>query len=234
MATTAEAYGFGARAPYAQPRASEYDMKERVRLSGLFPRVRNEPMSTRLQALLKDFEQNAALTGILERRRRLEERTQFELKGKEGIEAMSRTLAPPFRKGMAEAAVSASVAQRIARAAEEEQKEQNPDAEAVMTGTANLTRTMRRQAAAKAKAAAAAAAKAGASAVSQEGGSTSSTDPVLPKQFTVAPVAKAPPAKAAAGKAPAGKAPPAKAAPGKAPSTRRENRSPSTSRQRAG
>ena len=77
MATTAEAYGFGARAPYAQPRASEYFMKERVRLSGLFPRVRNEPMSTQLQALLKDFEQNAALTGILERRRRLEERMQF-------------------------------------------------------------------------------------------------------------------------------------------------------------
>ncbi len=45
MATTAEQYGFGARAPYAQPRASEYDMKERVRLSGLFPRVRNEPLS---------------------------------------------------------------------------------------------------------------------------------------------------------------------------------------------
>ena len=56
MATTAEVHGFGARAPYAQPRASEYDMKERVRLSGLFPRVRNEPMSTQLQAVMKDFE----------------------------------------------------------------------------------------------------------------------------------------------------------------------------------
>ena len=51
MATTAEAYGFGARAPYAEPRASEYDMKERARLSGLFPRVRNEPMSNQLQKL---------------------------------------------------------------------------------------------------------------------------------------------------------------------------------------
>ena len=66
MATTAEVYGFGARAPYAQPRASEYDMKERVRLSGLFPRVRNEPMSKQLQVLLKEFEKNAALTGILD------------------------------------------------------------------------------------------------------------------------------------------------------------------------
>ena len=70
MATTAEIQGFGARAPYAQPRASEYDMKERVRLSGLFPRVRNQPMSNQLQALLKEFENNAALTGILDWRRR--------------------------------------------------------------------------------------------------------------------------------------------------------------------
>ncbi len=115
MATTAEAYGFGARAPYAQPRASEYDMKERVRLSGLFPRVRNEPMSTQLQVLLKEFEQNAALTGILERRRRLEARMQFELKGREGMDAINTNLAPPFRAGLAGAAVSADVADRLAR-----------------------------------------------------------------------------------------------------------------------
>ena len=66
MTATAEAYGFGARAPYAQMRESEYDMKQRVRLSGLFPRVRNEPMSNQLQKLLKEFEQYAALAGILE------------------------------------------------------------------------------------------------------------------------------------------------------------------------
>ena len=95
MATTAEAYGFGARAPYATPRASEHDMKERARLSGLFPRVRNEPMSKQLQVLLKEFEQNAALTGILERRRRLEERMQYELQGREGIDALTRHLTPP-------------------------------------------------------------------------------------------------------------------------------------------
>ena len=95
MTTTAEAYGFGARAPYAAPRASEYDMKEKARLSGLFPRVRNEPMSKRLQGLLKEFEQNAALTGILERRRRMEERMQYELQGREGMEALNRNLAPP-------------------------------------------------------------------------------------------------------------------------------------------
>ncbi len=51
MTATAEAYGFGARAPYAEPRASEYDIKERARLSGLFPRVRNEPLSKQLQGI---------------------------------------------------------------------------------------------------------------------------------------------------------------------------------------
>ena len=55
MTATAEAYGFGARAPYAQFRESEYDMKERVRLSGLFPRVRNQSMFVQLQALLKEL-----------------------------------------------------------------------------------------------------------------------------------------------------------------------------------
>ena len=115
MATTAEAYGFGARAPYATPRASDYEMKERVRLSGLFPRVRNEPLSEQLQVLLKEFEQNAALTGILERRRRLEERLQFELRGTEGMDALNRNLAPPFRAGLAGAALSADVADRLAR-----------------------------------------------------------------------------------------------------------------------
>ena len=123
MATTAEAYGFGARAPYAEPRASEYDMKERVRLSGLFPRVRNEPMSKQLQVLLKEFEQNAALTGILERRRRLEERRQFELQGSEGMDALNRNLAPPFRAGLAGAATSAAVANTLVRSREAAQAE---------------------------------------------------------------------------------------------------------------
>ena len=115
MTATAEAYGFGARAPYATPRASDYEMKERVRLSGLFPGVRNEPMSTQLQALLKEFEQNAALAGILERRRRLEERLQFALQGREGMDALNTNLAPPFRAGLAGAATSADVADRLAR-----------------------------------------------------------------------------------------------------------------------
>ena len=114
MATTAETYGFGARYPYAEPRASEYDMKERVRLSGLFPRVRNEPMSNQLQKLLKEFEQNAALTGILERRRRQEERMQYELQGREGMRALEMNRTPALRAGMAPIATSARVAAAIA------------------------------------------------------------------------------------------------------------------------
>ena len=88
MATTAETYGFGARAPYATPRASEYDMKERARLSGLLPRVRNEPLSNQLQALLKEFEQNGALSALLERRRALEGRSQYNLQAQEAMDAI--------------------------------------------------------------------------------------------------------------------------------------------------
>ena len=151
MATTAEVYGFGARAPYAQPRASEYDMKERVRLSGLFPRVRNEPMSKQLQVLMKEFEQNAALTGIVERRRRLEERRQFELQGTEGMDALNRNLAPPFRAGLAGAAVSADVADRLVRSrvagqlaaavAANAAVPAAPDAAAVMTSGPGVSQT---------------------------------------------------------------------------------------------
>ena len=189
--TTAEVQGFGARAPYAQPRQSEYEMKERVRLSGLFPRVRNEPLSNQLQALMKEFDKNAALTGILERRRRLEERLQFELKGKEGMDALTRDLAPPYRAGLANAATSASVADRLQRSRVEDRVQEAlrtartpPDAAAVMTSAAdsdaNLTPYQRRRIAAQVKAAAAAkakaAAKAGATpvAVTQHGGSVSS------------------------------------------------------------
>ena len=164
MTATAEAYGFGARAPYATPRASEYDMKERVRLSGLFPRVRNEPMSKQLQVLLKEFEQNAALTEILERRRRLEERRQFELQGSEGMDALNRNLAPPFRAGLAGAATSAAVATKLARSRVAAQAE-----------AAEATNR-----AAKALAAEGNAAAPGVVGVSSVGGSVGSGDPVVP------------------------------------------------------
>ena len=201
MTATAEAYGFGARATYAQPRQSEYDMKERVRLSGLFPRVRNEPMSNQLQALLKEFEKNAALTGILERRRRMEERMQFELKGSEGMDALNRNLAPPFRAGLANAATSASVADRLARsrvAGQLAAAQAAQDAADVMTGgnasDANVTPTQRRRIAAKAKAAAAKAAAAPV-AVTQQGGSESTANiPVFVAGVaSVQPAAKAGP-----------------------------------------
>ena len=142
MATTAETYGFGARAPYAEPRASEYDMKERVRLSGLFPRVRNEPMSNQLQKLLKEFEQNAALTGILERRRRQEERMQYELQGREGMRALEMNRTPALRAGMAPIATSARVAAAIAGL-----PPVPPDAADVMTGAAKAKAAQAAQAA---------------------------------------------------------------------------------------
>ena len=217
MATTAEAYGFGARAPYAQPRQSEYDMKERVRLSGLFPRVRNEPLSVQLQALLKDFEKNAALAGILERRRRMEEKTQYDLRSREAVAALNTNLAPPFRTGNASFATSAAVASKVADAPV-------PDAADVMTGAAGKTTTAadkakaRAERAAKAKAAKAeAAAKAKAAAASEvilgnvslQGNSVSSTDPLSPRVPKRTPAAKIPP-------------------------TTRNTRSPSTSRMKVG
>ena len=197
MATTAEAYGFGARAPYAEPRASDYEMKERVRLSGLFPRVRNEPLSTQLQALLKDFEQNAALTGILERRRRLEERMQFELKGREGMDALNRNLAPPFRAGLAGAAVSADVADRLARSQEAGALAPAADASAAAPKAKAAAKVRIRKPAAKA---AAVVGGGGGPGVSGEGGSTGSgtsalfgepSVPTLGSAFAVQPVGAA-------------------------------------------
>ena len=131
MTATAEAYGFGARSPYAEPRASEYDMKQRARLSGLFPRVRNEPLSKQLQKLQKEFGQNAALTGIMERRRRQEERMQYELQGREGMRALEMNRTPNLRAGMAPIATRARVAAAIAELPPVPPPE---DAAAVMAG----------------------------------------------------------------------------------------------------
>ncbi len=184
MTATAEAYGFGARAPYAQMRESEYDMKQRVRLSGLFPRVRNEPMSVQLQALMKEFDKNAALAGILERRRRMEEKTQYDLRSREAAAALNTNLAPPFRTGTASFATSAAVAEKVADI---------PDAADVMTGSVKpVVRTAAASAARSANAAAKKRAqqKSGAAGtagtlsepeviiggVSLQGGSVSSTD----------------------------------------------------------
>ena len=181
MTATAEAYGFGARAPYAQMRESEYDMKQRVRLSGLFPRVRNEPMSVQLQALLKEFDKNAALAGILERRRRMEEKTQYDLRSREAAAALNTNLAPPFRTGTASFATSAAVAEKVADA---------PDAADVMTGSVKpVVRTAAASAARTANAAAKKRAQQAAGTagtlsepeviiggVSLQGGSVSSTD----------------------------------------------------------
>ncbi len=115
MSATAAKYGFGARAPFAEPRAREYDMKEKARLSGRFPRVNDEPLSTTLAALVKDFQKNAALVAVLERRRALEGRSQYVLQSKEALDNINRGLAPWARVGRAVEASSARAAQRIAR-----------------------------------------------------------------------------------------------------------------------
>ena len=131
MATAAKIaadYGFGARAPWAAFRASEHDMKERARLSGLFPQVNSEPMSNTLHALVKAFEKNAALGAILERRRVLEGRSQYVLQSQEAMDAVNRNLAPWARVGRAVEAKSARMAQRIAGV-----PERAPDAADVMT-----------------------------------------------------------------------------------------------------
>ncbi len=132
MSTTAEQYGFGARARYAEPRASEYDMKEHARLSGLFPRVADEPMGKTLSALVKAFEKNAALGAILARRRALEGRSQYVLQSQQTMNAINQNLAPWARIGQAAAVQSAQVAQQIA--AVPEVPKVVPDAAAVMTG----------------------------------------------------------------------------------------------------
>ena len=134
MATTAKIaadYGFGARAPWAAFRASEYDMKERARLSGLFPQVNNEPLSNTLNALVEAFKKNAALGAILERCRALEGRAQYVLQGQEAMDAVNRNLTPWARAGTAVEAKSARLAQQVAGV---------PDAADVMTDSGAETR----------------------------------------------------------------------------------------------
>ena len=152
-----------------------------------------------LQAVIKEFEKNAALTGILERRRRAEERLQFELKGSEGMDALSRNLAPPFRAGLANAATSASVADRLARsrvAGQLAAAQVAQEAADVMTGgnasDANTGGRRARRPKAAAKAAAAPVA------VTRQGGSESTADiPVFDAGVaSVQPAAKAGAAKA--------------------------------------
>ena len=138
MATAAKIaadYGFGTRAPWAKFRASEYDMKERARLSGLFPQVNNEPLSNTLNALVEAFKKNAALGAILERRRALEGRAQYVLQSQEAMDAVNRNLAPWARVGRAVEANSARLAQRIAGV-----PERAPDAADVMTDSGTETR----------------------------------------------------------------------------------------------
>ena len=114
MVTTAERYGYGARAPWAEFRESDHGTKERVRLSGLFPRVRKRSLTKDLQKLVMEFEQNAALVAVLEQRRALEGRSQYDLQVREAMDEMNTNLAPWARLGRTAVASSARVAQQVA------------------------------------------------------------------------------------------------------------------------
>ena len=71
-------------------------------------------MSKKLQALLKEFEQNVALTALLERRRALEGRSQYDLQAVEAIDDMNQNPGPWARMGRAVEANNAKVAQQVA------------------------------------------------------------------------------------------------------------------------
>ena len=89
-------------------------MKERARLSGLFPQVNNKPLSDTLNSIVEAFKKNAALGAILERRRALEGRAQYVLQSQEPMDAINRNLTPWARAGTAVDAKSALLAQQVA------------------------------------------------------------------------------------------------------------------------
>ena len=89
-------------------------------------------MSKQLQVLIKEFEQNAALKAILERRRVIAERSRYELQGREAMDEVNRNKGPWARTGTAVEATSARVAQQVAGIPP-------PDAANVMTGGAYST-----------------------------------------------------------------------------------------------
>ena len=85
-----------------------------MRLSGLFPRMRERSMVKELQQLVSEFEQNAALVAVLEQRRALEGRSQYDLQVREAMDEMNTNLAPWARLGRTAVASSARVAQQVA------------------------------------------------------------------------------------------------------------------------
>ena len=89
-------------------------MKELVHLSGLFLRVRDRSLTKDLQELVMEFEQNAALVAVLEQRRALEGRSQYDLQVREAMDEMNTNLAPWARLGRTAVASSARVAQQVA------------------------------------------------------------------------------------------------------------------------
>ena len=71
-------------------------------------------MTNELQQLVMEFEQNAALVAVLEQRRALEGRSQYDLQVREAMDEMNTNLAPWARLGRTAVASSARVAQQVA------------------------------------------------------------------------------------------------------------------------
>ena len=142
MASTAKLadYGYGARAPWAALRESEYKMKERARLSGLFPQVNNKPLSDTLHSIVEEFKQNAALGAILERRRALEGRAQYVLQSQEAMDAINRNLTPWARAGTAVDAKSALLAQQVAGVPDDSKSEEAKIGAYTVGGSESSTR----------------------------------------------------------------------------------------------
>ena len=99
---------FGSRHPFAVPRESEYLLKEKARKSGYFPNVRNQPLANQLRAQIAAFENNAQLMAMLERRRALEERAQYEMQARESMQIIYQNVMPALRTGPANAAAAAA------------------------------------------------------------------------------------------------------------------------------
>ena len=71
-------------------------------------------MAKELQNLVTEFEQNAALVAVLEQRRALEGRSQYDLQVREAMDEMNTNLAPWARLGRTAVASSARAAQQVA------------------------------------------------------------------------------------------------------------------------
>ena len=68
--------------------------------------MRNEPLANQVRAQIAAFENNAQLMAMLERRRALEERAQYEMQARESMQIIYQNVMPALRTGPANAALT--------------------------------------------------------------------------------------------------------------------------------